>query len=173
MTSSLIIRRKPGDHTKGFVIAHNMAFPCALGKSGMTATKREGDGATPILTTKPLYGFYRADRETKPKTHLDFIPVRRNWGWCDDVDHQSYNRRITKPFGASHEDMWRDDALYDLAVVLDINISQCVRGSGSALFMHVARENFAPTEGCIALKKRELRRLLTIMGRNTQIVIRS
>lgn len=137
----------------------------------MTSSKREGDGATPIIVTKALYGFYRKDKGPKPNSQLAFLPIQQHWGWCDDAGHPNYNRLVSKPFGASHEELWRQDALYDLVVVLDINITHRIRGKGSALFMHVARDGFLPTEGCIALEKRDLYRLLTIMDSDTKIII--
>lgn len=172
MASSLIIRSKPGNRSKGVITIDGHAFSCALGRAGMTATKQEGDGATPIIVTNPLHGFYRADRESRPLSRLAFIPIRKNWGWCDDPGHPSYNQLVTKPIQASHENMWRQDYLYDLAIVLDINITRRIRRKGSALFMHVAREGLMPTEGCIALRKADLRRILTVMDKNTPIIIK-
>ncbi|WP_244574533.1 L,D-transpeptidase [Cohaesibacter sp. ES.047] len=146
-------------------------FPVALGRRGMTSKKREGDGGTPITVTRPLYGFYRADRENRPRSILPFTPIHAGMGWCDSPDHASYNRLVRLPFSTSHERMMREDNLYDLVVVLDINITKRTRNKGSALFMHVAREGYKPTEGCIALDKRDLRLVLAHMGPQTQIRI--
>ncbi len=102
---------------------------------------------------------------------LPFVPIRNDMGWCDAPDHPSYNRPVALPFGSSHECLKRDDSLYDLVVVLDINITTRIKGMGSALFMHVAREGYKPTEGCIALRKEDLRQLLMHMRRDTTIRI--
>lgn len=156
---------------RGHVLADRFCFPCALGKTGLTVNKREGDGATSILVTRPLYGFYRADREAKPRSRLAFRPLHRAMGWCDAPNHPSYNQLVRLPFSTSHEEMWRQDALYDLIVVLDINISLRKTGRGSALFMHVARPGYLPTEGCIALSKPDFKQLLTGLSPNTRIQI--
>ena len=173
--STLLVRPKPGsnpdDHSRGLLQLGNLIFPVALGRNGMTSHKREGDGATPITLTRPLFGFYRADRESRPCSALPFIPIRDDMGWCDAPDHPSYNRLVNLPFAASHECLKRDDSLYDLVVVLDINITKRVRGQGSALFMHVAREGYKPTEGCIALRKQDLRLVLNHMRPDTSLQI--
>ena len=164
-------RPKPANPSNGLLQIEKQIFPVSLGRSGLTSSKREGDGATPLLRTRPLYGFYRSDRENKPHSALPFLPIKKSMGWCDAPWHPNYNRLIKRPFKDSHEDMWRDDSLYDLVVVLDINMSTRRQGMGSALFMHVARPGYRPTEGCIALTKRDLRRLLTHIDRNTRIHI--
>lgn len=171
MPNHLIIRPKPGQPDKGFLTWSHQALPCALGRSGLGINKREGDGLTPRLCCRPLYGFYRSDREILPQSSLPFSPIHRSMGWCDDPNHPSYNRLIKKPFRASHEEMWRKDSLYDLVLVLDINISHRKRGVGSALFMHVARKGLKATEGCIALPKPSLKRLIQHMDRDTIIHI--
>ena len=171
MTNFLTIKTKPREPSRGLVHGFGMTLPCALGRSGMRSQKCEGDGATPILVTRPLYGFYRADRERKPVSSLPFYPMARHWGWCDDPTHPSYNRLVDRPFASSHEEMWREDNLYDLVIVLDINISKRIRGRGSALFMHVARPDYKATEGCIALAKPDLRKLLKLMGHDCRINI--
>ena len=165
------ITQKPGSTNHGYCVTGPYVFACALGKTGFTAFKREGDGATPVTQTKPLYGFYRPDREAKPSSALPFMPLSKSMAWCDATTHPSYNRLVKLPFGASHEILWRDDSLYDLLVVLDINISTRQKGRGSALFMHVAREGYKPTEGCIALAKPDLRLLLQSMSTNSHIRI--
>ncbi|WP_373235774.1 L,D-transpeptidase family protein [Cohaesibacter celericrescens] len=167
----ITIKKKPLSISQGHCITGSTVFACALGQTGQTAFKQEGDGATPLTHTRPLYGFYRPDRESKPRSTLPFIPISKSMGWCDAIDHPSYNRRVRLPFGASCEAMWRDDSLYDLVVVLDINITQRQKGRGSALFMHVAREGYKPTEGCIALAKQDLRLLLQVMTTNSRIQI--
>ena len=165
------IKPRPDNQQKGVLCVGNKAVPCALGKRGLTAFKREGDGKTPIIKSRALFGFYRTDRENLPRCPLLFRPIRQDMVWCDDPDHPSYNRLARLPFGASCERMWRDDALYDLVVVLDINISQRKKHGGSALFMHVARNGHLPTEGCVALDKPDLRRLLTHLSHDTVISI--
>nr|WP_321455211.1 L,D-transpeptidase family protein [uncultured Cohaesibacter sp.] len=170
-TKTITIRKKPGCKSKGLLTFDNQLFPCALGRSGLGPTKLEGNGVTPIMTTHMLYGFYRPDREKRPLSDIPFYPMDRNMGWCDDAEHRNYNRLVRLPFEASHEGMWRNDALYDLVIVLDINIAPRAKNRGSALFMHVAREGLLQTEGCIGLEKRHLRHLLKRVSPQTEIKI--
>ena len=99
-------------------------------------------------------------------------PIRRDQGWCDDPASSLYNRPIRMPFRQSHERLWRDDGLYDIVIVLDYNIAPRRKQRGSAIFIHCAREGFAPTEGCIALRRGDLRRLLPRLSRRTVLTIR-
>jgi len=91
-------------------------------------------------------------------------PLRLEDGWCDAPHDRNYNRLVRHPYPASAERLWRADGLYDVLVVLDYNASPRVRGKGSAIFMHVARSGYAPTEGCIALTRGHLVRLLERLG---------
>lgn len=145
---------------------------CALGRSGVAAGKREGDGATPRGVHRLLAGFYRPDRvKVRPRSPLPLAPLRRDLGWCDDPRHPAYNRPVRLPFRASHEAMWRDDGLYDLVLVVDWNLSPRARGRGSAIFVHVARPGLAPTEGCVALAPADLGRLLPRLAKRTCLVV--
>lgn len=133
---------------------------CALGQGGISAAKREGDGATPIGLLPLRRVFWRADRGPRPATALPTEPIAPEDGWCDDPTHRDYNTRIRLPHPARHEGLWRDDAVYDVIGVLGWNDAPVVRGRGSAIFLHIARPGLAPTEGCVALAETELRRLL-------------
>ena len=136
------------------------AWRCALGKGGIRADKREGDGATPagLLPLRRL--LYRADRVAPPPCRVAVEPLSPEDGWCDDPADSAYNRRVRLPYGARHERLWREDPLYDLIGVLGWNDDPVQRGRGSAIFLHLARPDLAPTEGCIALPEPELRALL-------------
>lgn len=142
---------------------------CALGRSGMTANKREGDGATPTGLLRLERVLYRADRVARPKAMVPVQPLAPNDGWCDDETHADYNRAITLPHPARHEALWRDDAVYDLIGVLDWNRAPAQRGRGSAVFLHIARPGLAPTEGCVALPEADLRLLLAAGLRAVQV----
>ncbi len=104
--------------------------------------------------------FYRADRVLRPRTALPVQALRPNDGWCDTSGDRNYNRLVTLPYAARAERLWRDDALYDIVVVLDHNTAPSARGRGSAVFIHIAREGYAPTQGCIALNLHDLKMLL-------------
>lgn len=133
---------------------------CALGAGGISAAKREGDGATPtgLLSIRRI--LWRADRGPRPASTLPAEPIAPDDGWCDDPADAAYNTRIRLPHPARHERLWRDDAVYDVIGVLGWNDAPVQRGRGSAIFLHVARPGLAPTEGCVALPEGELRRLL-------------
>lgn len=135
---------------------------CALGRSGVGAAKREGDGATPVGCWALRRVLYRPDRLAAPATALDCAPLAEDDGWCDDPGHGDYNRPVRLPHPASCERMWRDDELYDLVVVLGHNDDPPVPGLGSAIFLHVAKPGWQPTEGCIALELPDLLRLLAV-----------
>ncbi len=146
-------------------------MPCALGRSGTTHNKREGDGASPTGRFQMLGGFYRADRLRRPCTGLRFTTIRPSDGWCDDPRDRRYNQRITLPCSASHEVMWREDHLYDLVLDIGWNRGPIRRGRGSAIFLHLAKPGFLPTEGCVAIQPRMAARLLARIGPRTRIEI--
>lgn len=147
---------------EGRLIFRGEIFRCALGKGGVRADKSEGDGATPtgLLPLRRL--LYRADRVAAPETTLRREPIGPEDGWCDDPAHPDYNQQIRLPHPARHERLRRDDALYDVIVPLGWNDAPVVRGRGSAIFLHLARPDYAPTEGCVALSLLDLRRVLSL-----------
>ncbi len=140
--------RVPGDGTLRFEAA---TYRAAIGRGGVAAHKQEGDGATPHGTLALRRVLYRADRLTRPRTQLPVMPLAPHDGWCDDPADADYNRPVRLPHPARHEALWRPDPVYDVIGVLGWNDQPVVRGLGSAIFLHVARPDFAPTEGCIAL----------------------
>ncbi len=139
---------------------------CAVGRGGLVAAaeKREGDGATPVGRWPMRRLLYRPDRERGALGRLTARAIARHDGWCDDPGHAAYNQPVTLPFAASHERLWRDDALYDLVVVLGHNDDPPIPGRGSAIFLHCARPDWSPTEGCVALQPDALRALLAEAG---------
>jgi L,D-peptidoglycan transpeptidase YkuD (ErfK/YbiS/YcfS/YnhG family) len=149
----------------------NMVFPAAIGKGGVRAMKREGDGASPRGIWPVGRAFYRADRLRRPRAAVPLEPLRPQSGWCDAPSDRNYNRRVRLPYRASAEKLWRDDGLYDLILVLDYNLTSRSRGRGSAIFVHFARPDFAPTAGCIALRREHLLRLLAALPRRAAFVL--
>lgn len=134
---------------------------CALGRGGVSAKKREGDGATPIGTFTLRRVHFRADRVERPETGLPILELSENDAWCDDPDYPLYNTKVVTPYPARTEPLWRDDHLYDLLVVLGHNDDPVVPGEGSAIFLHVAAPEYAPTEGCVAISVDDLQSLLS------------
>ncbi len=148
-------------HPEGFLHWPNGRVQCALGKNGVIVDKHEGDLATPVGTFALRQVFYRADRLARPPiTGLPLRVLHPDDGWCDAPDHPLYNREIKKPFPASHESLWREDGLYDVIVVLGHNDDPPIAGLGSAIFLHIAKPDYAGTEGCVALAQEDLLRLL-------------
>ncbi len=137
---------------------------CALGRSGIATRKIEGDGATPAAIMPMRRVLYRPDRAPVPATKLSVAAIAPADGWCDDPADPDYNRAVTLPHRARCETLWRDDALYDLVCVLGWNDDPAVPGAGSAIFLHVARPDFGPTEGCVALTREDLDLVLSEAG---------
>ena len=161
----------PSERRRGLLRCGQLVFPCALGRTGVTHFKREGDGATPAGRYRLLSLYMRPDRGVRPRTALPLLVMRKNDGWCEDARHGRYNCPIRLPSSAGHETMWRDDRLYDLVGILDWNFSPRVRGRGSAIFLHLCREELRPTAGCIALRLGDLRLLLANSGPGTEIIV--
>jgi L,D-peptidoglycan transpeptidase YkuD (ErfK/YbiS/YcfS/YnhG family) len=170
-TRQLFVRVLSDRATTGLLCLGNLRFRCALGRGGLSAFKREGDGATPRGTFLVRQAFYRRDRGLPPRLTVELRPLRAHDGWCDAPKDRNYNRRIRRPYPESAEAMWREDGLYDLVVVLGYNDAPRVRGLGSAIFMHVAKTGLAPTEGCIALRWHDLRILMPWLTPRTRVRI--
>jgi L,D-peptidoglycan transpeptidase YkuD (ErfK/YbiS/YcfS/YnhG family) len=157
----------------------SLAAPCSIGRGGVLAAeqKREGDGATPLGRWPLRAVYYRADRITKPKTHVPVTAIEADMGWCDDPTHADYNRLVRLPFAASHELMARDDHVYDLVVVLGHNDAPPVAGMGSAIFWHLKRgdddpASWLPTAGCIGTTLDVLYRILAECDENSAVTVR-
>ena len=140
-------------------------FACAVGAGGVRTDKREGDGATPAGRFPLRRVLYRPDRLAPPRTVLPVAAIGPQDGWCDDPGHPLYNRPLRLPHEARHEALWRADHVYDLIVVLGHNDAPVVPGAGSAVFLHVARPDYAPTAGCVAVALGDLLTILAAVGR--------
>ena len=147
--------------------------PAACGRGGVRADKCEGDGASPAGTFPLVRVFYRPDRGAVPLSRLPVAALHPEDGWVDQPGDPQYNRLVSLPYPASHEEMWRADELYDLVVVIGYNTDAPVTGRGSAIFLHIARPGLSPTEGCIAVARDVLAGLLPGLGPNSTITIRS
>ena len=158
---------------RGKFSGNGVTCRCALGKGGVVqaAQKREGDGASPQGRWRMKRVFYRPDRLGRPVTNLPVVPLSEADGWCDAADHPLYNRPISLPFAASHERLWRDDHVYDLIVELAHNDDPVRPGFGSAIFFHLAHEDYRPTEGCIAVAKSDMLAVLALADTSTSLEI--
>jgi L,D-peptidoglycan transpeptidase YkuD (ErfK/YbiS/YcfS/YnhG family) len=146
-----------------------MTVPAAIGRSGRSILKREGDGATPIADMKLLYGFTRGDRVRFLRTALPMRHIRKDMLWCDQPDDPNYNRLVKAPFMPSHEELRRGDGLYDVCLMLDWNVSSRRRNRGSAIFFHLIRPGYEPTAGCVAVSLRDMKRILPSLRRGTTV----
>jgi len=156
--------------TRGRLVGGGVDVPCAIGRSGVGAVKREGDGASPRGGFAVVGGWYRPDRfPVRPAAGVPLRALRRHDGWCDASGDRNYNRPVRLPYPASAEAMWRDDGLYDVVLALDCNMSTRVRGRGSAIFFHLARPDLAPTAGCVAVTRAAMLRILPRLSRRTVV----
>lgn len=150
---------------------HGRVWRVAVGRGGLTVAKREGDGATPIgcFALRRLY--YRPDRLDPPRTRLEVAPIKPDMGWCDDPESPDYNRLVRLPCDDRHEKLWREDGAYDLIVPLGYNDGPIVAGRGSAIFLHVAKSDFSPTAGCVAMARDDLLALLGEIDPDTRLCV--
>lgn len=165
------IGSRPGRRTQGFLFAGALTLPVALGRAGVSADKREGDGATPRGHFRPVRLWWRADRLPRPRTFLPVRRIRPADAWCEDPADRRYNRPIERSANEPGDRLRRADHLYDLIVEIDHNTRPRVSRRGSAVFIHLARSGFAPTAGCVGLKNRDLRVLLRRLSPKTRILI--
>lgn len=136
---------------------------CAVGRSGIGEKRKEGDGITPLGIFPVRYVLYRPDRLSAPQTALEVRAMGEWDGWCDAPGDPAYNRPVTLPYPASAEHLWRQDHLYDVVAVLGFNDDPVVDGKGSAIFLHCARPDYGPTEGCVALALPDVLDALAVM----------
>jgi L,D-peptidoglycan transpeptidase YkuD (ErfK/YbiS/YcfS/YnhG family) len=148
------------------------AWRCAVGRGGIGWKQGEGDGVTPVGRWPMRRVLYRADRLPRPETALPCQEIAADDGWCDDPADPAYNRPVRLPYAASHERLAREDHVYDLVVVLGHNDDPVVPGAGSAVFLHLARDDWAPTEGCVALRLPDLLEVLRTAGPGSAVAVR-
>ncbi len=155
----------------GYLKYKDLKFKCALGKSGIGKKKIEGDNITP----KGIFGivkiYYRSDRVKKISSKFRLIKITKKMGWCDDPNSKKYNQIINIPYNFGYEKLYRKDNVYDLIIVLNYNMNPITKNKGSAIFIHVAKKKFKKTAGCVALKKRELIKLISVISNHTKIKI--
>ena len=156
---------------KKFIYFKDYKAKCAIGKRGIISRKVEGDKCTPKGRFKFKYIFYRKDRVKKISSKLRAIPIKRNYGWCDDTSSKYYNKFIKFPFKGNAEKLHIKENVYDIIVVINYNLNPVKKNRGSAIFLHLAKKNYKPTLGCIALSKKDLQYLLSIINNKTFLKI--
>lgn len=169
----IVVRRAPGKpHEARIQLSHGVRR-AALGRGSVRPLKREGDGGTPLGRLPFRLVLYRADRLSRPRTSLRVSAIRADDGWCDDPADRNYNRRVRLPQNeqGGAEGLMRDDGLYDIVLVLGYNDRPRIKNRGSAIFSHLARDGYTPTEGCIALSRRDLLAVLAEARRGTAFLV--
>jgi L,D-peptidoglycan transpeptidase YkuD (ErfK/YbiS/YcfS/YnhG family) len=169
--SMIRIRARAGNSRRGWLTAGGMTIPVALGRGGILANKREGDGGTPRGTFHPRLLWWRADRHPRPRTHLAARAIRPEDAWCENPRDRHYNRPIRLTRDAPGDRLTRTDHLYDFIVEIDHNTRPRIAGRGSAVFLHLARDHFGPTAGCVSMTRSSMLHLLRRLGPRTRIVI--
>lgn len=174
-TSLGVIRvsTRPNQRNLGWLFAGPLTIPVALGRTGIKANKREGDGGTPRGRFHPVRLWWRDDRLPRPRTFLPVRRIRPGDAWCEDPTDRRYNHPYKRSANGPGDALCRQDGLYDILIEIDHNTRPRVAGRGSAVFIHVAREAFSPTAGCVALRRSDLKALSTRLSPKTRIVIHS
>lgn len=169
---TITVHTAPGNRQRALLRFGSLTIPAAIGRSGLTARKREGDGATPRATMRILGGFARFDRlRGGLRSRLALTRTAKNMLWCDAPGTANYNRPVLAPFKPSHEELIRSDEVYDIVLVLDWNVTRRAQGCGSAIFFHLIRPGYQPTAGCVAIALRDMLRLLPHIDSNTRLKI--
>jgi L,D-peptidoglycan transpeptidase YkuD (ErfK/YbiS/YcfS/YnhG family) len=169
----LIVQTDSADSSMGWARLGERRWRCVVGAGGVREDKVEGDSATPAGDFPLRRVLFRNDRLVLPKIDLPARPIGEHDGWCDDPVSSSYNRLVHVPNEWSHEKLWREDALYDVIVVVGYNDNPPEGEWGSAIFLHLAREDFSPTKGCVALARDAMMELLPLLGRDTRVRVLS
>lgn len=170
---SIRVTSRPGRRAQGWLFAGSLVIPVALGRTGIKADKREGDGSTPRGRFHPVRLWWRADRMPRPHTALPARRIDPADAWCEDPHDRRYNRSFRRSANEPGDRLRRDDALYDLIIEIDHNTRPLVAGRGSAVFLHIARPGFGSTAGCVTMRRSDLQRLLGSLTRKTEILIQS
>ena len=163
-TMDIILKKK-------FIYYKDYKAKCAIGKRGITSKKIEGDKCTPKGRFKFKYIFYRKERVKNIYSKLKLIPIKKNFGWCNDIKSKFYNKFIKFPYKYKAEKLYRKENIYDIIVVIDHNDRPTKKNKGSAIFLHVAKKNYSPTLGCVAMAKEDLRILISVINKNNFLKI--
>ena len=156
---------------KKYLTYNNYKVKCTIGKRGIGYKKKEGDQITPLGRYKIKYILYRKDRVKKINSGIKTIAITKNMGWCDDPNSKQYNKIIKLPSAFSYEKLYRRENIYDIILVLNYNMNPAKKNKGSAIFIHIAKKNYKKTEGCVAIKKNELLKILKFLKSETIVKI--
>jgi L,D-peptidoglycan transpeptidase YkuD (ErfK/YbiS/YcfS/YnhG family) len=154
-----------------FLYFDNYKLRCAIGKRGITDNKKEGDKKTPKGTFRLKYILFRKDKISKLKSSLKIKKITKNIGWCDDSNSKYYNKLVKLPFNGGVEKLWLKQNIYDVVVVLDYNLKPVIKNKGSAIFLHLAKKNYLPTKGCVAVSKKHMMLMISKINRKSKLII--
>ena len=155
---------------KNYLTYNKLKVKCAIGKKGIGHKKKEGDLVTPRGKFRIKYILYREDR-VKISTKLKKKVIKKNLGWCNDPKSKQYNKLVKLPFIFKHEKLYKKENTYDIILVLNFNMDPVKKNKGSAIFIHIAKKNFKKTEGCIAIKKGDLIKIVNEINPFTKVKI--
>ena len=150
---------------------NNYKVKCALGKRGIGTKRKEGDQITPRGSYKIRGILYRRDKIKNLETKLIKKVINKKMGWCDDPKSKKYNQLIKLPSKFSFEKLYRNDSIYDIIFILNFNTNPVKKNKGSAIFIHIAKKNYLPTKGCIAIKRNDIKKLAREINRKTLVKI--
>jgi L,D-peptidoglycan transpeptidase YkuD (ErfK/YbiS/YcfS/YnhG family) len=156
---------------KKYLLYKDYKFKCSIGKSGVKSLKKEGYLATPKGLYKLGLLYYRKDRIKSIKSKIKKKIIKRNMGWCDDINSKKYNKEISFPYKYRAEKLYRKDNIYDLLINIKYNQYRTVKNKGSAIFMHIAKKKYTPTKGCVAILKKDFLKIISLINKNTKIYI--
>ena len=157
--------------SKKYLTYQNNKVKCAIGKKGIGRKQKEGDQITPRGTFRVKDILYRKDKINYLRSVIKKTPIKRNMGWCDDPKSKDYNKLIKYPFNYKSEKLYRSNNIYDIILVLNFNMHPIKKNKGSAIFIHISNNKYSPTQGCIAIKKKELIKLIKFINKKTKIII--
>ena len=157
--------------SKKYLTYQNNKVKCAIGKRGIGKKQKEGDQITPRGTFKIKNILYRKDKINYIRSVIKKTPIKKNMGWCDDPKSKDYNKLIKYPFNYKSEKLYRPKNIYDIILVLDFNMRPIKKNKGSAIFIHISNNKYSPTQGCIAIQKKELLKMIEFIDKKTKIII--
>ena len=157
---------------KNYLLYKGYKLKCSIGKSGVKNFKKEGDLATPRGLFKLGLLYYRKDRIKSIKSIIKKKIIKKNMGWCDDINSKKYNQEISFPFKYQAEKLYRKNNIYDVFINIRYNHSPIIKGKGSAIFLHLSSKQYKPTQGCVGIMKKDFLKILPLITRKTKILIR-
>jgi L,D-peptidoglycan transpeptidase YkuD (ErfK/YbiS/YcfS/YnhG family) len=137
-------------------------YPARVGRNGLRANRREGDGTTPVGTFPigaTMYG-----NASNPGVGFRYVRLRCGDWWVEDPRSPAYNSfqrigcGVRPPFKVTTPDMSKDRRAYAHLAVIEFNMHPIVPGRGSGIFLHA--QTGGATNGCVSLRRPDVVRVL-------------